>query len=297
MLSEAFDVTYSERGALDAALDEVGDRVEYALLGWPAPIGAEVLDRMPQLRILSNFGVGYDAVDVEAAKARGVLVTHTPDVLNDEVANTAILLMLAVARNFVHDEAHARSGRWAESGMAPLSTSVRGKTVGIVGLGRIGLAIAQKLTVFGTRTVYHARSRKDVDFPYYPDLLEMARDADMLIVITPGGAGTHHLIDGDVLAALGPQGSLINVARGSVVDEAALVKALEDGTLGSAGLDVFENEPHIPDALKAMSNVVLLPHVGSATKETRQAMADLAVDNLLAFHTLGRAITPVPECK
>lgn len=297
MLSEAFNVTYAARDALDDALTSVGERIEYALLGWPAPIGAAVMDRMPNLKILSNFGVGYDAVDVEAAKARGILVTHTPDVLNDEVANTAILLMLAAARNFVHDEAYARSGRWAQNGAAPLSHSVRGKTVGIVGLGRIGLAIAQKLTVFGTNTVYHARSDKGVDYPYYPDLLDMARASDILIVITPGGAGTHHLINADVITALGPQGSLVNVSRGSVVDEIALIQALEDGTLGSAGLDVFENEPHIPDALKAMSNVVLLPHVGSATKETRQAMGDLAVDNLLAFLRLGRAITPVPECK
>ncbi len=296
-LNDVFDVVHPSPDARAAALAEHGASIEYAMLAGHVPITAEVLDQMPNLRILSNFGVGYDAIDTQAAIARNVMVTHTPDVLNDEVANTAILLMLAVARNLIQDEAYVRAGRWASEGPAALSRSVKGLTVGIVGFGRIGQAIAEKLTVFGTRTVYHARSDKGVAYPYYANLLDMAQDSDILIVITPGGAETQHLINAQVIDALGPNGILVNVARGSVVDETALIAALQEGRLGAAGLDVFENEPQVPDALIAMTNVTLLPHVGSATVETRQAMGDLAVDNLLSFHSTGKAVTPVPECR
>ncbi|MDF0596621.1 2-hydroxyacid dehydrogenase [Psychromarinibacter halotolerans] len=281
------------------------DSVPEALLGASyiccgqggASVRADLIDAMPELKIISNFGVGYDNVDAAHAASKGVVVSHTPDVLNDEVANTAILLMLASARNFRHDEDWARSGTWEKQGAAPLSRSVKGATVGILGLGRIGEALAEKLGVFGVTVVYHNRSEKPVPYTYYGDLVEMARDADILISVAPGGASTHHIVNAEVLKALGPDGLLVNVGRGSVVDETALVAALSSGTLGAAALDVFEHEPKIPDALKTMDNVVLLPHVGSATVETRAAMGDLVVDNLIAMLETGKARTPVPECR
>lgn len=256
-----------------------------------------VLAKMPNLRVLSSFGVGYDHVDARAAAARGIVVTHTPDVLNEEVASTAVMLMLACYRNLLGDDAYVRSGRWEREGNAPLTRTADGRRVGLLGMGRIGQAIARKLAAFDADISYHARNRRDVPYTYFDDLAEMARAVEVLIVITPGGAATRHLVNAEVLGALGPEGMLINVGRGSVVDEPALVRALEEGRLGWAGLDVFENEPHVPEALKAMPNVVLLPHVGSATVETRNAMADLTVDNLLSFFREGRAIAPVPECQ
>ena len=259
-------------------------------------VPASVLDACPNVKVAASYGVGYDAIDTDACVARGILVTHTPDVLNEEVASTAIMLMLTSFRNFLADEAHARSGAWERDGNAPLSRSADGRRVGILGLGRIGQAIANKLTAFSAEIHYHTRTARDVPYTYHADLTEMARAVDVMICITPGGAATRHLVNADVLDALGPDGTLINVSRGSVVDEAALVSALQDGRLGYAALDVFEEEPKIPDALKTMANVVLLPHVGSATHETRKAMGDLVVDNLLSHLDTGRVITPVPEC-
>jgi lactate dehydrogenase-like 2-hydroxyacid dehydrogenase len=255
------------------------------------------MERLPKLKVISNYGVGYDAIDTPAAVERGIVVTHTPDVLNDEVANTAVMLLLACARNLISNEHYLRAGRWQKDGSAPLSTSVRDKLVGFVGFGRIGQTIAEKLHVFGSNIAYHTRNEKDVPYRYYADLIQLASDADFLIVITPGGPETRHLIDNKVIDALGPDGCLINIARGSVVDEQALIAALKTGRLGKAGLDVFENEPIVPDALIAMDNVVLQPHVGSATVETRQAMGDLAVQNLITFHLSGKAVAPVPECR
>ncbi|WP_415922667.1 2-hydroxyacid dehydrogenase [Tateyamaria sp. SN6-1] len=260
--------------------------------GVPGP----VLEACKNAKVAASYGVGYDAIDTDACVARGVLVTHTPDVLNEEVATTAIMLMLTSYRNFLSDEAHARSGAWERDGNAPLSRSADGRRVGILGLGRIGLAIADKLKAFGTDIHYHTRSAKDVPYTYHANLVDMAAAVDVIICITPGGPATHHLVNADVLNALGAEGTLINVSRGSVVDEAALVSALQDGRLGYAALDVFEEEPKIPDALKSMSNVVLLPHVGSATHETRAAMGNLVVDNLLSHLDTGRVVTPVPEC-
>ncbi len=295
-LSETFEVRHPE-GDVAAWIDANGADVEYVLSKSHDGVSAAMMDAMPKLRVISNYGVGYDSIDTEAAVKRGIMVTHTPDVLNDEVANTAVLLMLAAARNLVHDDAYLRAGRWEAEGPAPLSRSVRGLTVGIVGLGRIGTTIAEKLGVFGVDIVYHARSEKDVPWRYFGDLTEMADAADILIVITPGGAETKHMVNASVLNALGPQGILVNVARGSVVDEAALIEALKTGRLGSAALDVFENEPHVPAELIAMDNVTLLPHVGSATVETRQAMGDLAVENLVRMADGGKPVSPVPECR
>lgn len=262
---------------------------------WGVP--PEVMAALPNLKVISSYGVGYDAIDATAAAARGILVAHTPDVLNDEVADTAVLLWLAVSRRLVPADRWARSGDWEGKGAFPLTRSVQDRTVGILGLGRIGQTIADRVQAFRAKVVYHARSKKDVAFGYFPDLVAMARASDVLICITPGGAGTRHIVNAEVIEALGPEGILINVARGSVVDEAALVAALEAGKLGGAGLDVFEAEPKIPEALKRMENVVLTPHVGSATVETRRAMGELTCDNLARFLKDGTVMTPVPECR
>jgi lactate dehydrogenase-like 2-hydroxyacid dehydrogenase len=241
--------------------------------------------------------VGYDAIDVAAAAARGVIVTHTPEVLNDEVANTAILLWLAVSRRLVPADRWVRSGDWQANGAFPLARSVQNRTLGILGLGRIGRTIATRAQAFGARILYHDSVRQEVPYAFCADPVELARAADVLICTTPGGAATRHLVNRAVLEALGPEGILINVSRGSVVDEAALVAALEAGTLGGAGLDVFEDEPRVPDALTALETVVLTPHIASATVETRQAMGDLACDNLSQFLRDGTVLTPVPECR
>lgn len=259
-------------------------------------VPADVMTTLPNLKMISCYGVGYDAIDVQAAKARGIMVTHTPNVLNAEVATTALLLMVACYRELLRDDAWVRSGNWEAKGGAPLTRSVDNQTVGILGLGRIGQAIADKLAPFGTTIVYHSRSRKDVPYRYYGSLTDMARDVDCLICITPGGPSTNKIVNREVMDALGPQGTLINVSRGSVVDEAALIEALQDGRLGWAGLDVFEAEPKVPQALRDLPNVVLLPHVGSATVETRAAMGALTVDNLLQHLADGTVKTPVPEC-
>lgn len=262
-------------------------------------VAEDVAIACPNLKVVSSFGVGYDNVDAAGLSERGVLVAHTPDVLNGEVADTTLMLWMAVSRRLIESERWARSGEWERKGAFPLTRSIRGRTVGIVGLGRIGQTIAElAVGTFGATVLYHARSEKpDLPYTFYGDLVEMAQASEVLIVITPGGPETEHLIDRKVMDALGPEGILINVARGSVVDEAALVEALRAGTLGAAGLDVFEEEPKIADGLKEMDQVVLLPHVGSATVETRQAMGDLVCENLAMFIREGRVKTPVPECR
>ncbi len=259
-------------------------------------VPASLINALPRLRIISNCGVGYDMIDVEAAVRRGIVVTHTRDVLNDDVANTAILLMLTTSRNFVADNAHIRSGRWPIEGDVPLSGAVRGKTVGILGLGRIGLTLAEKLAVFGVEIVYHNRNRRDVAYRYFDDLVEMAQECDILICVAPGSESTNGIVNRSVMDALGPDGTFINIGRGSIVDEPELISALREGRLGKAGIDVFAKEPDVPPELLALENATLLPHVASATVETRDAMGDLAVENLIRFHTTGKALTPVPEC-
>ncbi|MEM1387598.1 MAG: 2-hydroxyacid dehydrogenase [Pseudomonadota bacterium] len=295
-LSDVFDLTVAD-GDPAEVIAERGDTFQYCLSMYHGGVGAAQMDAMPNLKAISNYGVGYDSIDTPAAVERGIVVTHTPDVLNDEVANTAIMMLLASARNLVHDQAYLRHGRWEAEGNAPLSRSIAGRLVGIVGMGRIGQTIAEKLAVFGTEIAYHSRTAKDVPLRYVPDLVTLSRQADFLIVITPGGPATRHLINAEVMDALGPDGTLVNVARGSVVDQEALIAALQEGRLGFAALDVFEAEPHVPEALIALKNTLLLPHVGSATVETRQAMGDLAVDNLIEHHKTGRAVRPVPECQ
>ncbi|MGV6806077.1 MAG: 2-hydroxyacid dehydrogenase [Ruegeria sp.] len=257
----------------------------------------ELIPRLNNLKVISVYGVGYDAVDASAAAQRDIVVTHTPDVLNLEVATTAVLLMLACYRDLLRDDAYVRSGSWEAEGNAPLTRSADNQKIGILGLGRIGQAIADKLAPWNPEIVYHTRRPKDVPYRYFDDLAKMAAYVDVLICITPGGTGTRHLVSAKVIEALGPSGTLINVSRGSVVDEVALIHALQSGQLGWAGLDVFENEPHVPQALRDLPNVVLLPHAGSATEETRAAMGNLTVDNLLQHVKSGEVLTPVPECR
>ena len=258
-------------------------------------IDKALIDALPALEIVSSFGVGYDHVDAAHAGTKGVVVTNTPDVLTDEVADLALGLLLATLRRLPQADRYLREGRWLEKPF-PLSPTLRERKIGILGYGRIGKAIAKRLDAFDVEVVYHGR-REQADAPhrYYADLEAMAKDVDTLVVITPGGKGTEKMVDARILAALGPEGVLINVARGSVVDEAALIAALRDGTILSAGLDVFEKEPQVPQELIDMDHVVLLPHVGSASVHTRNAMAQLVVDNLLAWFDGKAPLTPVPE--
>ena len=261
-------------------------------------LSIKLLDAMPNLKIISCFGVGYDAVDIPYALKRNIIVTHTPNVLNKDVANSAIMLLLASSRHLVHDHNWVVSGKWVNEGNAPLARSIEGAKVGILGLGRIGEEIARKLAVFNCKISYHTRTPKtDLPYEYCDTAKALAEGCDYMIAILPGGAATKHIVDETVLNALGPEGTFINIARGSIVDEEALVDALKDGRLGYAALDVFENEPHVPEVLFDMSNVILLPHIGSATVETRIAMGDLTVQNLRDFFEKGQPATPVPECK
>ena len=276
-------------------LAEHGPKITAVATDGHLGVRADIMDGLPNLKIIGVYGVGYDGVDTKTAAERGIVVTHTPNVLNAEVANTTLMLMLATYRQLRFNEDWVRSGNWKTKGNAPLSRSPDNRTIGILGMGRIGQMIAERLQVFNPTILYHTRTAKDVPYTHVPNLVDMAEQADVLVVITPGGAATHHLVNADVLNALGPDGLLINVARGSVVDEDALVAALADGRLGMAGLDVFDAEPHVPEALLTMDNVVLQPHVGSGTIETRQAMGDLVCDNLSQYLKDGTTLTSVPE--
>lgn len=280
-----------------AAFAAVAPRIRGIVASGESKVGAELIAQLPALEIISVMGVGYDGIDVAAAKARGVVVTHTPNVLNDDVADLAIALMLAAARQLPAADRYVRSGQWT-GGPMPLARKMSGARLGLVGMGRIGQAIAQRAAAFGMAIAYTSRTAKpSLPYRYLPDARALAAESDFLVVITPGGAGTRRLIDASVLQALGPTGILVNVARGSVVDEAALIDALEHGTIAGAGLDVFENEPHVPERLRALPHVVLAPHIGSATGQTRQAMADLAFGNLRARFAGEPVLTPVPECQ
>ena len=254
---------------------------------------AALMDALPKLEIISCFGVGVDAIDLAAAAERRIIVTNTPEVLNEDVADLALALMLAVSRRIAAGDRFVRAGRWLK-GNLPLAAKLSGKRLGILGLGRIGRAIARRAEAFDMPIAYHSRKPVEgVRYRHYPDLVALARESDFLVAIVPGGPATRHIVNEAVMKALGPQGVLVNVARGSVVDEEALVRCLEDGSLGGAGLDVFEAEPKVPEALFAMDNVVLAPHVGSATHETRNAMGRLTVDNLIAHFAGKSVLTPV----
>nr|WP_312969835.1 2-hydroxyacid dehydrogenase [Pseudomonas sp.] len=272
---------------------EHGAEVDIVVTSARYGCSAEQLAQMPNLKAICSFGVGHDSIAVEQARARGIPISTTPEVLNECVADTAIGLIIDTARQFAASDQHVRQGNWLK-GQYPLTRKVSGKKLGIVGFGRIGKEIAKRAAGFDMDIRYHNR-RPDpsADYGYEADLKALANWADFLVLACPGGASTHHLIDAEVLAALGAEGILVNISRGSVVDEPALVAALQAGTLGGAGLDVFEDEPRVPEALFAMPNVVLLPHVGSATEETRLAMENLVFDNLDAFIERGELITPL----
>jgi lactate dehydrogenase-like 2-hydroxyacid dehydrogenase len=279
----------------DTASDEQRRTLRGVAVCAAAPFDAAMLAGFPALEIAANFGVGYDNVDARAAASRGVIVTNTPDVLTEEVADLAIGLLIATVRQLPQADSYLRRGSWLERPF-PFTATLRTRSFGILGLGRIGRAVAARLDAFGRPIAYHGRRRQpDVPYRYYPSLLAMAEDVDTLIVVAPGGPDTKGIVNAEVLAALGADGIVINVGRGTVVDEAALVAALAGKVILSAGLDVFEDEPRVPSALIGMDHVVLLPHVGSASTHTRAAMAQLMVDNLVSWFAGRGPLTPVPE--
>ncbi len=275
---------------------DVAARIRGIAVTGLVPANAGMLARFPKLEIVASFGVGYDHVDANYAKDHNVIVTNTPDVLTEEVADTTLGLLIATLREFIPAERYVREGKWPGGNFRLSPHSLRDRTVGIVGMGRIGQAIARRIEASLVPVVYHSRRPAEgVKYKHYPNLIEMARDVDTLILITPGGASTAKMINAEVLKALGPRGVIINVARGSVVDEEALIAALKDGTIAAAGLDVFAQEPNVPKALIEMENVVLLPHIASASVTTRNAMDQLVVDNLQDWFAGKPPITPVPE--
>lgn len=289
------EVVSAPAGATPSISVEVAERIRAVAVS--GGFNAAWIDALPNLEVIANFGVGYDGVDAKHAASRGIVVTNTPDVLNDEVADTTIALLINTVRRLHQAETYLRDGKWVKEGPFALSPfSLRGRAVGLFGMGRIGQEIARRLEPFKIKIGYHTRSKRDeLSYTYYSSLTEMAKAVDILICIVPGTPQTHKAINAEVLAALGSNGVFINVGRGSSVDEDALIKALQDGTLGAAGLDVFYAEPNVPEALLSLDNVSLLPHVASASVPTRNAMADLVADNVLGWLGGRKVLTPVPE--
>lgn len=267
----------------------IAERVRFVQTTGFAGCPGDLMATLPKLEIVSCMGVGVDAIDLAQARKRGIAVTNTPEVLNDDVADLGIALLLMTARQLALSDRYVRDGRWKRLGNQALATKVSGKRLGIVGMGRIGKVVAKRAQAFDMTIAYHARNKADVPYRHWPDLLAMARNVDFLLVIVPGGPATKGLISAAVIEALGPKGIFVNVSRGSVVDEPALVRALVEGRLAGAGLDVFADEPNVPEALLGLDTVVLSPHVGSGTHETRGAMADLVVNNLKA-HLAGNPL-------
>ena len=280
----------------DAFVKEVGSRIGAIAVAYTSnKVDGGFMARFPKLEQISSFGVGYDHIDAKWAGAHGIVVTNTPDVLNEEVADTALGLLLCTVREFPQGDRYVRAGKWPQAQYPLAKATLRDRTVGMVGMGRIGKAIARRLEAFGVPVVYHSRNPQDVAYKYYPKLIDMARDVDTLMIIVPGGPATQNLINAEVLKALGPRGIVINMARGSVIDEPALIEALKSKTIYSAGLDVFAKEPEVPKELLEIDNIVLLPHLGSSTEVTRAAMDQLLVDNILAWLAGKPPLTPVPE--
>lgn len=300
-LEAAFSVHQGLHETDPAAFAAAAPQLRAIAANGDSRVPAALIAQLPALEIISVMGVGYDGVDVAAAKARGVMVTHTPEVLNADVADLAIGLMLCASRQLPAADRWVRSGDWAAKGPMPLARKMSGARLGIVGMGRIGQAIAQRAAAFGMDIAYTARSSKpELPWAFEATPVALAARSDFLVLITPGGAGTRHLVNAELLQALGKgrgEGILINVARGSVVDEPALIDALERGVIASAALDVFADEPNVPQRLRNLPQVVLAPHIGSSTTSTRQAMADLAFANLREHFDGGRPPTPVPECR
>jgi lactate dehydrogenase-like 2-hydroxyacid dehydrogenase len=274
-------------------LAEIGAHVRAVATGGHSGCSRATIEALPNLEMISSFGVGYDAVDVAASREHGVRLTNTPDVLNDAVAELTMALMLALCRRIPQADVHVREGWWLEGGY-PLTSELTGARVGILGLGRIGKEIARRCQAFKMRVAYHGRHEQPFEpYEYYPDLTAMVRDVDWLVVIAPGTAETAGIVSREVMQALGPKGSLVNVARGSLIDELAMVEMLQSGALGGAALDVFADEPRAPEALFGLDNVVLSPHQASATTKTRMAMGDLVVQNLAAYFAGRPLLTPV----
>jgi lactate dehydrogenase-like 2-hydroxyacid dehydrogenase len=276
------------------SFDQVAGMVRACVTNGHSGPTPEMIDRMPKLEIIASASVGYDGIAVDHAHGKNIPVTNTPDVLNDDVADLAIALMIMTARRLVASDRYVREGKWPAGGEYPLAQKASGKRVGILGMGRIGQALAQRAVAMNSNVAYHTRKPvPDVPYRHYPDLVALARDSDFLIVIIPATPQTNKIVSAQVIEALGPTGILVNVARGAVVDEEALVEALKTGKLGGAGLDVFVHEPQVPPALFALDNVVLQPHVGSATVETRRAMSQLVLDNLAAHFAGKPLLTPI----
>jgi len=297
-LSAAFNLhILADAADREAFLASLEQRVRaFAVSASTERVDAALMARFQKLEIVSTFAVGYDHIDAKWAGEHGIVVTNTPGVLTEEVADTAIGLLLCTVREFPQAERFLRASKWRKGNYPLTRATLRDRTVGLVGMGAIGQAIARRLDAFKVPVVYHARRpRPELPYRYYSDLIAMARDVDILLVIVPGGPSTQNMINAQVLDALGPDGILINMARGSVVDEPALIKALQEKRILSAGLDVYANEPEVPKELIAMDNVVLFPHLGSATVATRRAMDQLVVDNLLAWGAGKPPLTPVPE--
>ncbi len=273
-------------------ISEVGASIRAIVMAGGTVLQPAMLDQLPALEIVSVNGVGYDGAPLDYLRGRGIRLTNTPDVLTDDVADIAVALVLMTSRRLTQANRLLHADRWSE-GTSTLTTKVGGKRAGIVGLGRIGKGIAQRLEAFGMTIGYTGRNAQPVPYAFHPSVIELAAWSDFLVVACPGGPGTKHLINADVLRALGAHGTLINIARGSIVDEAALITALRDGVIKCAGLDVFENEPHVPAELRVMEHVTLLPHIGSATRETRGEMARLVIENLAAHFAGKSLITPV----
>jgi lactate dehydrogenase-like 2-hydroxyacid dehydrogenase len=299
-LDKAFEVHRLHQAKdREALLSSVAPRIEAICTGGHTGVKVDnaFMERFPKLRIVGNFGVGYDSVDAAAAGRRGVVVTNTPDVLTEEVADTALGLLIMTVRELSQAERWLRAGRWSKEGDYRLTPgSLRDRSVGILGMGRIGKAIARRCEAFGLPVSYSARrKRADLSYTYHPTPVALAKAVDTLIVITPGGAETKNIINAEVLEALGPRGVLINIARGSCVDEAALIKALRERKILAAGLDVYVNEPNLNPEFLTLDNAVLLPHVGSASVYTRNKMGQLVVDNLKAYAARNPPLTPVPE--
>ena len=285
---------YAQATDKAALLEAAAPTVRGLVQGGGTVTPVSLLDALPALEIISVFGVGYDGVPTDYCRTRGIKVTNTPDVLTDDVADVAVALILMTGRGFVGANRFLQRGEWLRRG-PDLTTKLGGRSVGIVGLGRIGKAIAARVEAMQMRVAYTGRKPQDVPYQYFDSIQSLAAEVDFLVIACPGGPATRHLVDAGVLAALGTKGTLINIARGSIVDEAALVRALSDGAIKGAGLDVFEDEPNVPQALLALDNVVLLPHVGSATRETRGAMGDLCKANLDRWFADRSVLTLIPE--
>ncbi|HUR90123.1 MAG TPA: 2-hydroxyacid dehydrogenase [Ramlibacter sp.] len=277
----------------DGLLASVADRITAVASSNSGGINGATMAKLPKLKVISHFGVGYDTVDVDAARSRRIAVTNTPDVLTEEVADLTLGLLLATIRRIPQGDRYVREGKWLKGAMA-LTDSLQGKTVGIIGMGRIGRAIARRVEAFGVKIAYQGPNpKRDLAWPYFADAVALAKDSDVIIAACPGGEATRGLVSRAVIEAIGPKGFLVNISRGSVVDETALIEALQQDRIAGAGLDVFVDEPRVPDAFLTMENVVLQPHVASATHPTRKAMGQLVIDNLAA-HFAGKALlTPV----